>query len=415
MRISLKFDYNNCIAVFIVLMPIVNIYMFPLIPGMAIGELIGIVILPIIVILGGKLEVSLSYPLYWLFVLYMALSSISITAIIAEYSWQETFIRIIKTIFYTVIVFYIIPMIDRTDLVIRAYIVVCGVAAVYLLLQYGLYILADIRMPVVISDSVLMVTRDLGYAYNDLYYQQISFRPAGFFTEPAAFCQYTIFSVPLILFRNNKNIKDDIFLVLIIIAILASRSALGLVCIAFLFVLWAFKDGFKINIASATCVVLTMIAFFLVSVKTGIVNSAIERILTVHETSATTGTLRLLRGLIIYKEMPFVHKVFGIGAGNYSAFIEHYKIYTFFDSIIPRDNEYMNMFSTILVYGGGIGFALYIIAIKHMMKNTNLLKTSAFLIFMLFGVSSNLFYSATYLLPMFFLTMNDESYTGIAY
>ena len=230
---------------------------------------------------------------------------------------------------------------------------------------------------------------------------KFGFRPSGFFTEPAHFCEYVIYCLPMILMKNRKNIWHYIVFILTAIAILISRSAIGYVCMTAIIGMWLVIEK---KIQTRFIIFIVVVAFITISFKFGFFENALNRFSTVKTIGASTGTIRLLRGFIIFNKLPFGYKIFGIGAGNYAAFINSYNIITMFDRSLARENEYMNTISMILVYGGILGVLIYVYALYQIIRNANNMQIICFTILLLLLVSSNIFYSATYIMPMLLIS-----------
>ena len=75
-----------------------------------------------------------------------------------------------------------------------------------------------------------------------------------------------------------------------------------------------------------------------------------------------------------------------------------------FDRSLARENEYMNTISMILVYGGILGVLIYVYALYQIIRNANNMQIICFTILLLLLVSSNIFYSATYIMPMLLIS-----------
>lgn len=382
----------------IVLMPILNIYSTKQIQALGVGELVGIILLIMLFILGNRERVIIRNVPYWIFISYLALNSVILTLFIPSYLFSETILRILRTLFYTCIIFGFSYRYMDIQYLEKLYLCITLVASAYLLLQYIIHLLMGIELPVVLPGMNLS---NLGsseeFAINLLRRYSYEYRPSGFFTEPAHFCHFVIYSIPMILMKQEKTIRYYAVLILNISAIIISGSAIGYVCLMGTICIWLV---FSKKVQARFVILLLVGILIFISIKYGYLDKVLYRFSTINTVGTSTGTVRLLRGLIVFCELPFVYKIFGIGAGNYAAFVNSFDIVTMFDRALGRENEYMNTISMILVYGGIIGVTLYVYAIYRIVKKANKNQIMYLVILILLLFSSNIFYSATYIMPM---------------
>lgn len=389
-------------AISIVFMPILNMYSFPGINSLGVGELLGCCVALFLLLTSKKSKYLIRTKVYWLFVIYLIANSLIFTMVIDTYSISETIIRIMKLLFYTVYVFVFADDYFEFDVFKKIYIVTSFVAAGYLVIQYAAYLFLGVHLPILVKRLPILYQNMTGGEFNAKIIASYSYqyRPSGFFLEPASFCMYVVWTIPIItFFGNNKYIKKYIFPT-IVIAILLSQSAIGYLSLAVCLGSIIVKKMKRFNVMNFAMVMLTVIFFVGVSIKFGLYDQVVSRISTVTYSRSTTGTVRLLRGLIVFGKLPLINKIFGIGAGNYYAFITKHDITTMYDATVWRGNEYMNLFSTILVYGGVVGELLYLWALEEITRKIDIFKKTVFIVFLLLGISSNIFYSPYYLLPM---------------
>ena len=110
----------------------------------------------------------------------------------------------------------------------------------------------------------------------------------------------------------------------VIVAILLSQSAIGMFCLISVLAYWLIKNPKFLRTHFIYLIPIFACLMFVVF-KYGLLTKAWDRVLTVREAGTTTGTVRLLRGFIVFSKLPTLYKIIGIGAGNYFAFIMAYK------------------------------------------------------------------------------------------
>lgn len=408
-----KYGLQKIYTLYIVLLPIVNVYAAPVVTGLGMGELIGIflcTILTIDIVSKYKGMLKISNILYWIFIFYMIFISWILTFILPEYTLSETVIRTLKLIFYTFNIFALAPKYFDFQLALKICINVSVIASIYLLIQNFVYLTSGSMLPVVIPGTNVIYTGTwTSEAYNALVMRKMAFgyRPCGFFLEPSYFCQYTVYSVLMLLMKPQKEKFDYLELVIISVAILLTKSALGYVCFVLMWCAW-FVCSFKkrklpMNVVIIICIILVLL---IAEIRFGFAQAAIERVATVLLSGTSTGTVRLLRGFIVFSKLPLIYKIIGIGAGNYGGFIRTYNIVTMFDTSISVGNEYMNSVSTIMVYTGIIGSVLYGIAIYRIFKKSCLIQKLMGIIWIVIMFSESNFFTASYAFPLILISSN---------
>lgn len=404
MKRNLKKDLRHIFTIAMVLMPILNIYSTSFLKALCLGEFCGILLIPILLIFRGEIfKVSYSY---WGFVIYLFFLSLLLTVFIPQYVFSETVIKLLKFIFYTLNIFFFSSTFFEYEYGKRLYINTSYAASLYLLAQYFAKIILNIQLPVVLPHANLAYILSTSEEYNIALQRTyaLQYRPSGFFLEPAAFCQYTIYSLIFLMFIPNKSKKENGMIFVISAAILLTYSAIGYVALVSFLIVWFIWTRKKRNFTTNVSIVLTVgLAFVWLNSRFDFWGSTAQRIATVSSTSVTTGTMRLLRGLIVFLKLPLWAKFTGIGIGNFGAFVEKYDIVTFFDGGIARTSEYMNAFSTILVSAGVIGLVIYVRSMWQIYKMSNKCQRCLVIVLSLVMVSSNVFFSASYMLPMIFI------------
>ena len=402
---------NKWFTAIVILFPILNIYSAGM-STLGLGDVFGLIII-VSLLISNRWRIRNTEKNYGHFVWYFVLISFILTIVISEYSLTQFALKGLRFIVYTILIIWFGRDRFDVDFGFNLYIRISTIAAIYLIIQYVLKTFFSVTLPITIPYLKLLYTDSTGAAYNEQLLQMYSlfgYRAPGFFKEPSHFCQYVALSVVLLLFKSANSIKRNVSIALIIAAIIISTSAIGYISLVATIILWyiyTFNSRKAIN--NVLSLVVGSIAIVFLSIKSGAFSSAVSRINTINYTHAATGNLRLLRGFYVYQQMPLVFKIFGIGFGNYSAFVDTYGIQTFFDDLVDKHSEYMSAISCVVVNSGLIGLGLYISGLIEIFRKTTLVQKVLFVNFLILIISTSSFFSATYVMYMVFLVANMSS------
>ncbi len=240
-------------------------------------------------------------------------------------------------------------------------------------------------------------------------------RVSSIFPEPAHFAQYTLMGLAILLFNENSKLKENwnwnlIKSIIITIAIIISASANGYFIGVSLWLIWflyTFRE--KITTRKLFIGVVFIVVGVLIFFKTDAFDKALYRLGTVNSlTEGSTGGVRLLQGLYVFKQLSPSEKFMGVGFGNIAYYLMENSITTPFLSEVG--NEYMNAFSTVLVSGGIIGFTLFLhIWLKMWIKSKTMLPIVAMFILTILYCSSSIFYSCTSILFFTFVLCKERN------
>ena len=81
-------------TIFIILMPILNIYAVPQINSLGIGEAVGIILILLLCFCGYQQRIVIHNLQYWIFILYLIIISIVLTLLIPSYSIENTILHV---------------------------------------------------------------------------------------------------------------------------------------------------------------------------------------------------------------------------------------------------------------------------------------------------------------------------------
>lgn len=247
------------------------------------------------------------------------------------------------------------------------------------------------------------------YVENLMRWNGAGWRPSNFFLEPAQFAQFAV----IVLICSMFLIPKPRFGIAIIttIAIFTSLSAVGIIMAVLLWGSWLIhvKQYNSIRYYGFAVVIIITAVIYLLN-NEALLDAVKYRIGTVGEAGSTTGSLRLLRGLAIYKQLPVLLQVFGVGLGTLEQYLVNYNVRTIYDAALDAGTEYMNTLSYILVNTGGVGsiiFGAFVVSIVVKFKAYyQRIIILAWLI--LCAVTSN-FLSIGYALPLLILFASNKS------
>lgn len=196
------------------------------------------------------------------------------------------------------------------------------------------------------------------YVDNLMRWNGAGWRPSNFFLEPAQFAQFAAIVLICNLFLAPE--PRVVSAIITSISVFTSFSAVGIVLTVFLWVVW-FIHVSKYNSTKYYCmaalIIIVATVYFLNNEV--LINAVMYRIGTTGEAGSTTGSLRLLRGIAIFRQLPVLYQVFGVGFGTLGQYLLNNSVSTIYDVSLEIGTEYMNSLSYILVNTGVIGFTLF--------------------------------------------------------
>lgn len=394
-------------TILIVLMPLLGVYSFPGIPSLTLGEpflLLCSVIMLLNHIASNNKRVHVHSPLYWLFIAYVIFVSIINTLGIDEYSLTDTMTTTLRLILYTTVIFTLAKDNINFELLRKAYLLVCFISASYLIIQFLFGTFMNVYLPSTFSNLKVMYSDYTGTYYNNyLYdsYRRLIFRPSSFFKEPSHLSRYIIYALPIIALKKERKSRYDIInFICILIAIMITRSAMGFLGLGVFMITWLYFNRKSKNPYMKISVLVVAISMIIASTYFGLLDQAVGRL----SVETGSGGARIYRGFSIFSQMPLIHKIFGSGLGNYSAFASHFNITTIYDKAGNSGNNYMNLIATTLVSSGIIGLIIYICSLIRLVWKKSATQVICFALFVFFAFGTNIYYySAEYILPMLFM------------
>lgn len=247
--------------------------------------------------------------------------------------------------------------------------------SLYLILQVIYNNLTNRYLPIYIKYDWLFPPEQR--AKDLIEYYRWSFRASSLFLEPSYYALYCMPFLCIKILKENKTIQDNIKLIVVTFANFLSGANSGIIGIVILFFYFIFYKLKKSKIGKLSYIVMFfltisfIILFYFWDFKSGGILERIQKGGSLNQ--------RVIRGIIIFKELGLFHKIFGLGINNVEAYMLKNSITTPFDELLLN---YMCSFLQTLNFSGIVGFIFllnYIFAIWKKIKN-NLISRGIFLI-----------------------------------
>lgn len=360
-KAGMKVSLESITTFLFALAPILSIYATPIL-SISIGE---IMLIGVGFLLISSNRSNLTHTKNYIgYIVYSIIITIAMSCYHMDIFGSDTIKEMISFVAYSCLaILYAKRM--NLDLYIEKYQTIAFVAAIYLIIQSVVHMIAGIWLPGMIPE----VMTDSGVS-TTLLIERYS-RACSFFKEPAHFAQFMSIPLSTILFSEKHNRKFFIYLSVYIISLALSFSGnamaiLGTSFLFYLFYLFRSGEGKKTVKASLLIVVIVSLGFLLI--KT---NSQVQELfgrLTSGELLGTyaprvSGYVRIVRGYVVYLSFGLLEKVFGIGMGNYSTFAIHYCRDALYSRASRYDPSYINGIQFFLTSTGMIGLIMYLYAI----------------------------------------------------
>lgn len=212
----------------------------------------------------------------------------------------------------------------------------------------------------------------------DYIFEAFGFRFSGLFSEPAHFSQFVGFAFLVLIFYSNGKFfnKSKKILISIIFSMSLLLSASGTGFFVIMFLIGAYTYSYIFNYFSFKKLLIGLFGFsFIFSLfvysllNSDIFSFGVSRILSLEDNSSLY--VRVVRPLVIFLDLDFSQKLFGVGYGNYSTFLESMDYFNSYEKSLGF--AWTNSFGVFLV-GSGI-FGVVLISLFYLVTH---LKTDRF-------------------------------------
>ena len=418
----------------IIILPVLNAFEFP-INRIGFGEFLLIIVMIIGIpkvwnhfidrkrgIAFNKDHVFKAWALHHMhiiFLVYSILISVAAYYFTPSYSLVEVLGRLARQLLYGFILIVYTPLFFRPRKAVRYYGIVIALALIYLILQLIFHKFGYSFYPNFIPSKLLYTIQDsMDFRYHLNINSLIQYRPTSFFLEPAYYGEYVVPFIAIVLFNEDKGIKEWILIALVIFSVLLTKSAngfvfLGVVLLAYsVHILLTLKMKYKWYYTAILFLIganiLAVLYFMDNPYLVGILNRFGE--IGVGKGN-TSGNIRILRGFLVFAALGGAFKMFGFGFGNYEAFRNDYRLITDMDHYVDN-SDYMSGFTQILTSAGLIGSVLFLWMILRYSVRGGLKTMSLGILLMVMMISSSFYATPVYLLIIsFMISIGEESVT----
>lgn len=235
-----------------------------------------------------------------------------------------------------------------------------------------------------------------GLTYNELVASHIdSSRSCAFFCETAYYAQYLLLSLCLELFAFTEDKKlFNIRTVLLSVALLLSKSGCGVVGLAVLYFIKFISYNKKLSIStiSVSLLFIGVVAYFIGGwITTGTGDFLIERS-TEFDSETSSGYIRIMRGYLIFDELPSLNKMIGMPMSEVGMLAESKGLYEQGSGFIS------NGLQTILLLHGYLGFLLWVIFVITVYKESQLIGRACIFLLLALSLMESVYLSSTMLM-----------------
>lgn len=380
----------------IVLLPF--LYQYKGIAYISLGELL---LLPFILIfLFENKNLKFYKKEEYIFYCYI-LFSLFIYLIFDYFNIKSSITLILRMIYYACLI-KVADKHFKWEKVYKFYIKLVVLFSLYLILQFLYYKISNNYLPIYLKYDWIFSPEQRA---KDLiqHYKIITFRPSSLFLEPSYYALYCMPFLCVKILKNNKLLKEKIELILVIFAIFISKAGSGIIGLFLLISYYIFIKIKKSKISKLSYIIIFLLVglFLLIFFTLDLGN---ENILYRIQKGGSIKQ-RVIRGLIIFKELPIFHKIFGVGINNVESYMLKNNISTPFDE---ANLNYMCSFLQTLNFSGIIGFTLllnYLFSIWKKVKNNTILKGMFFILNFVMGYETILF---SYRFAFLYIILNNN-------
>lgn len=356
---------NRIFSYLIVIMMLGSVYLFPFFKSLDMGEVMVMAFIPYFVMNMRSFTIKREYTLIYVFVCYSLLVTM-LMSVLLNGSMIDPTVRMIRDFFYYFVIFFLGSHFFDMRSFKKAIVYFCVLLSAFIILQVLVYTVMGYLIPGFMMNVPL---NDGGYTGAQLYSNYLRYasiagylKPNGFLCEPAHCAQCFFVAVLVLLFGNHRE-KNDVKIALFIsIGMALTMSTSAMLYLMFAWGIWCFKES-KRNFVKILVIVFCVFIIGMVALKKGQLDNVMVVIQRFTQTLSgdnvtNSSQLRMMKGFTTFLVLPLLHKIFGIGFGNYSAAIS---LISGSAEINMMDNEYMNTVSYILVSAGVIGFIIMVL------------------------------------------------------
>lgn len=387
---------NKVVSLLLVLYPLLHIYCLPGFKLFPVSYLIFGLLL-IVIILNKKFKLNCKLPsgfkLYWIYV------SI-IYVVLAKKFGIGLFIPGGYSFFMWIVLFWLCNTYLDYDSFKKYYRIVFTICSVVFLIQEFLYFTTGSRPLFMLPLPFYGVDKAI-----ILMNQTALDRSSCFFIEPSHFAQFSIPLLAIELFDRSKDKIINYFSVFIIAILLLLRSGNGMLGILLLLTIRTvtyFRYSHSNHKFLVYLLFVPIAAFCTYKyVGTEIGSGMIERASGVGFSEDAESATRIVKGFLLYSELPILNKIFGYHIDDIANFAFSSKIsYIFINKATNEDELYLNGFQQVLVVNGLIGIILFVRVWLKLFFRNSILAKSLVGVYLFLSFVSNLYLNQMMLICM---------------
>lgn len=232
-----------------------------------------------------------------------------------------------------------------------------------------------------------------------------SIRPTSFFLEPQHFASFIL---PLLVIELRR--QNIIFSAIITLCIFLCTSTQGIVLAGIVWIIYfvAFRD---IRKWAKMLAVVVIIVFALLGTQTDLFITTIEK----AGNYTFSDSMRLFRAFEIYKDMPIMDKITGIGTKIVNNYISVTGVASiWYRNPLTESRNFISSFFGNFVEFGFIGGILYLAMLVTMFKNGRTTGKTVVIIIILSSLSMTITYNVWFVFYFcMYQFLKDESYLNI--
>lgn len=333
----------------------------------SLGELLLIICLGLIILSTRcikKTKINVSIFIFYIVVLLSAV----INSFFDYFSTTAAITLILRMVFYAVLI-YEARLHFKLSYVSKFYYFFVFLASIYLLLQWVYHTFIGGYLPIYINYSLLFPPE--ARAESLAVYYRWAFRPSSLFLEPSYYSKFVLPGIALLVFKSKKSKFEILTIVVSCVALLMSTANSAIIGLLIIFIIKLLDINMKNSVKNVLLkflLALIMIATFIFFSSSSHTSYQSDRLI-----SGGSINQRIIRGTIIFNELPFFHQIFGVGINNLGSYVIENGIYTQYDE---TNLNYAASSVQLLVCFGIIGFVVFLIAMIMYIPKINNVKKS---------------------------------------
>ena len=230
------------------------------------------------------------------------------------------------------------------------------------------------------------------FSYNELVlFHLTAERPSAFFMEPAYFAQYLLCLLTIELFYSSNTKYNNKYIILgIIILLLLIRSGSGVIGLAFLILIKIASIFSTLSLQKKIFYTIFLLPLFYFGIHSYTSSEAgsqmVDRKREISlENSDSSGSIRMLRGYVVYDKLPISNKIFGSNGDDVKLIASR--------TVGYDEGMLFNGFQAYLVEYGIIGILLLILIYSYIYRHGKLLSKASTIVILVISLIEYTFFT----------------------